>query len=331
MILHGTEKSALLLMSIGADQASEILKHLTPFEIQELITHMVNIKQFSTEIVNAVLLECYNIAIKNNIFNHNNNDNYLANMLTKALGEKKGNSLLQKALEIRNIKMCITALNSMKPQNVAVLLEKEHPQMIAMILACLDKNQAGQILSFLSNQQRAEIISRIIEFNGIEESCLFDLNKVINNLINSKKLILSDKGGIKTAVNILNTMKMKDENNIIKKISMLDKNIADKIVEEIFSFEKIVNLDNQYIQYVIQHIEKEKLYIALQDTSLIIRKKFFKNMLQSDAHQLMKSLEKKSYISKEAIKNEQKLILMMIKSISGKQNISLEKLGKYYA
>lgn len=89
MILNGTEKSALLLMSIGSDQAGEILKNLTPFEVQELITTMLNMKRVSTKKLNETLHECYDLAVKNNAFNCNNSDNYLMDMLTKALGEKK--------------------------------------------------------------------------------------------------------------------------------------------------------------------------------------------------------------------------------------------------
>ncbi|AYN24434.1 flagellar motor switch protein FliG [Buchnera aphidicola] len=330
MTLNGTEKSALLLMSIGADQASEILKHLTPFEVQELVTSMVNINQFSNTILNTVLCECYDLFLKKNNLICNNDENYISDMLTKTLGEKQGHILLNEALEIRNIKMCIKSFNNMEPEKVVALLEKEHPQIFTTILVYLDKSQSAKILSALSEEKRTEIILRIAEFNGIEESNLIDLKKIINFLLKRKKLIFSEKGGIKTAAEILNFMKVEYEQDILKKIHLFDKKLTRKIIKEMFLFDNIVNMEDKHIKCLIKNLEKEKLFIALQGTNLIVRNKFFKNMNVEKAKKLSLYLEKKSYVSDVAIKNEQKLILMMLKNILDNGIFSLKKLGKYY-
>jgi flagellar motor switch protein FliG len=330
MILNGTQKSALLLMSIGSVRAGEILKHLTPFEMQEIVDAMINMQGVPSDVLDKVLLECDNCIIQNNALQKNFNDKYLFDMLSTALGEKKGTSLINEALEVRNAKISIKALNYMNSEQLALLLSSEHAQIITTILIYLDKNQAAQILSYLNAQQRAEIISRITEFDGIEESSLIELNKVINNLLNNKKLLLSEKGGVKTAVSILNSMKIQYERDTIKNISTLNKNIADTLLKEMFSFNNIVNLDDEYIKILIKNIEKEKLYVALQKADVLIKEKFFKNMSDSEAKQLSDILEKNSYISDIAIQNEQKLILIMIKSIVHNGNVSLNNLRAHY-
>lgn len=194
MTLNGTEKSALLLMSIGADQASEVLKYLTPFEVQELVASMVNMNQFSNSTLNQVLTECYNLFMKNNNLVYNNNDEYISDMLIKAIGDKKANILLNDALETRNIKMSIESLNLMDPAKLADLLEEQHSQIITTILVYLNKNQAAQVLSYLNKEKRIEIIIKISEFNGLEETKFIELKNIINNLIKKKKFTFSDKG-----------------------------------------------------------------------------------------------------------------------------------------
>lgn len=335
MILNGIEKSALLLMSIGSDQAGEILKHLTPFEVQELISTMVNMGAISNEKLNETLHECYDLAIRNDTFHCHNSDSYLIDILTRVMGEKEGNTLLKKELDLYESKMCLKALNSMKSEKVAFLLNDEHPQIITIILMHLNKNQASQVLSCFSKKKRAEIILRITEFNGIEESSLIEFTKVINNLLKNKKLILSEHGGIKNAVKILNCMKIQHEKETIENIIRLDENAANKIIEEIFLFENIINIEDDYIKKLNESIEEEKLYIALQKSTSFVRKKFFKNMSEKKSVRLSKRLEKKSYISDVSIKNEQKLILIMIKSIINNENnnencISLENIGRCY-
>ncbi|AEO07897.1 flagellar motor switch protein FliG [Buchnera aphidicola] len=330
MILNGTEKSALLLMTIGAKQAGEILKNLTPVEVQELIISMINIKSVSNKKLQEILAECYNLAIKNNTFNYNNSDEYICKILTEALGEKAGTSLLKEVLEARNAKISIKTLNNMDAKTIAFLLKNEHPQIITTILVFLNQHQSAKILSFFNNEKRAEIILRITEFHGIKDDLLIQINKVMKNLIDNKKLILSEKGGVKTAVKILNQMEIKKEKETIKIISKLNEKLAKSIINEMFLFENIVDLDDKYIKIVIQNLEKEKLYIALKNTTLAIKEKFFKNMSDIESRQLSQKLDKKSYISSVSIKNEQKLILIMIHNILKNGDLLLENLREYY-
>ncbi|QIE01830.1 flagellar motor switch protein FliG [Buchnera aphidicola] len=330
MSLNGIEKSALLLMTIGAEQAGEILKNLTPYEVQELIASMINIQSVSNKKLQEVLLECYNLAIKNNIFNYNNSDEYLLKMLTEALGDKAGNSILQEALEIRNAKISIKALNYISAQKIACLLKDEHPQVITTILVFLHQKQSAQILTFFNQEKRAEIILRITEFHGVEEGILIELNKVIKNLINNKKIVLSERGGVKTAVKILNSMDIKKEKETIQIIKTFNKTLAKSIIDEMFLFENIVDLDDKYIKIIIQNLEREKLYIALINTTVAVREKFFKNMSDKESKSISNRLNEKSYISSVSIKNEQKLILIMIHNILKNGDLSLENLREYY-
>ncbi|CAL4318692.1 Flagellar motor switch protein FliG [Buchnera aphidicola (Protaphis terricola)] len=329
MTVNGIEKSALLLMSIGADQASEVLKYLTPFEVQELVTSMVNINQCSNTKLNEILTECYNLFIKNNNLVYNNNDEYISDMLTKALGNK-GNYFLNNALEIRNIKISIASLNSMSPQKLAYLLKKEHLQIITTILIYLSKSQAARVLSFFNKEQRTKIIIKMSEFNGLDEEKIIELKNIINNLIQKKNFIFLNKGGIKTVTKILNSMNIEKEKDLLKNISFFNKELSNKIIEEIFLFENILNVDDNVIKYLMNYLEEEKLYIALKNTNKFIRKKFFDNMDQEKSKKILYYLNKKDYISNIAIKNEQKLILMMIKNILDYGMFSIENLGKYY-
>ena len=53
--LTGTQKSAILMMLIGEDEASEILRNLSPREVQHLGTAMYSVQGLDQETVNLVL------------------------------------------------------------------------------------------------------------------------------------------------------------------------------------------------------------------------------------------------------------------------------------
>lgn len=330
MNLNGVKKSAILLMSIGVDQASEILKHLTPFEVQELVISMLDCNQVPDSILNIVLSECHHLFIKNNSVISNNSTDYINDVLTKCLGNQKGNELLNKVLEFQKIKNCIKTLNSMPSEKVAHLLDQQHPQVITSIVVNLEKKHAAKIISHFNEEKCSEIILRMVDFNGIKESNLSDLNNIIDNFLQEKNNLFSDKGGIKCVAKILHSMKIEYEKNILKKISLHNKNISCQIIKEMFLFKNIIHLDDTVISCLIENLDQEKLYIALQGTDLMIREKFFKNMNQERAKELSIHLEKKSYISKKAVQNEQKLVLMMAKNIIDNGVFALESLGKYY-
>ena len=53
--LTGTQKSAILMMLIGEEEASEILKNLSPREVQHLGAAMYSVQGLGQDLVNQVL------------------------------------------------------------------------------------------------------------------------------------------------------------------------------------------------------------------------------------------------------------------------------------
>ena len=55
--LTGTQKSAILMMLLGEEEASEILRNLSPREVQHLGTAMYSVQGLGQDTVNRVLDE----------------------------------------------------------------------------------------------------------------------------------------------------------------------------------------------------------------------------------------------------------------------------------
>lgn len=143
--LTGTDKSVILLMTIGEDRAAEVFKHLSQREVQTLSAAMANVTQISNKQLTDVLAEFEQEAEQFAALNINAND-YLRSVLVKALGEERAASLLEDILETRDTASGIETLNFMEPQSAADLIRDEHPQIIATILVHLKRAQAADIL-----------------------------------------------------------------------------------------------------------------------------------------------------------------------------------------
>ncbi len=142
--LTGTDKSVILLMTIGEDRAAEVFKHLSQREVQTLSAAMANVTQISNKQLTDVLAEFEQEAEQFAALNINAND-YLRSVLVKALGEERAASLLEDILETRDTASGIETLNFMEPQSAADLIRDEHPQIIATILVHLKRAQAADI------------------------------------------------------------------------------------------------------------------------------------------------------------------------------------------
>lgn len=125
--LTGTDKSVILLMTIGEDRAAEVFKHLSQREVQTLSAAMANVTQISNKQLTDVLAEFEQEAEQFAALNINAND-YLRSVLVKALGEERAASLLEDILETRDTASGIETLNFMEPQSAADLIRDEHPQ-----------------------------------------------------------------------------------------------------------------------------------------------------------------------------------------------------------
>lgn len=194
MSLSGTEKSAVMLMSVGEEQAAEIFKHLNSREVQKLSVAMSSLRQISNHELTDVLAEFEENAIQYAAINVNTND-YLRSVLVKALGEERANTLLEDIFETKETATGIDTLNFMEPQMAADMIRDEHPQIIATILVHLKREQAADVLALFNEKLRNDVMLRIATFGGVQPSALAELTEVLNNLLDGQNIKRSKMGG----------------------------------------------------------------------------------------------------------------------------------------
>ncbi|STI85543.1 flagellar motor switch protein FliG [Escherichia coli] len=226
--LTGTDKSVILLMTIGEDRAAEVFKHLSQREVQTLSAAMANVTQISNKQLTDVLAEFEQEAEQFAALNINAND-YLRSVLVKALGEERAASLLEDILETRDTASGIETLNFMEPQSAADLIRDEHPQIIATILVHLKRAQAADILALFDERLRHDVMLRIATFGGVQPAALAELTEVLNGLLDGQNLKRSKMGGVRTAAEIINLMKTQQEEAVITAVREFDGELAQKL------------------------------------------------------------------------------------------------------
>src|SRR3990167_3366759 len=168
----GVEDAAILLMSIGEEEAAEVFKHLAPKEVQRLGETIARMKAISRDRVEDVLEKFATIAGGQSLLVPDT-DEYVKSVLRMALGDDKANLLIDRILQGSDTSG-IESLKWMDANSGAELLRNEHPQIVAAILVHLDFEQSSQVLRLFSERQRNEVLVRIATLDGIQPSALKD-------------------------------------------------------------------------------------------------------------------------------------------------------------
>ncbi|MCR6730587.1 flagellar motor switch protein FliG [Enterobacter cloacae] len=313
--MNASEKSAIVMLTLGDVLAAEVFKHLNAHEVKQISGSMVNMAGFTHDQMAMVLEEFKKDSSEYAALSLNTND-YLRSVLVKALGEERASSLLEDLLDTHQGTNGIETLNFMDPQAVFDLIREEHPQIIATILVHLKRNQAADVLGKFDDRERNDIMLRIATFGGVQPAALQELTEVLNNLLHGQNLKRSKMGGVRPAAEILNLMKSQQEEAAIEAVREFDGELAQKIIDEMFLFENLVDVEDRSIQRLLQEIESETLIIALKGADEPLRMKFFRNMSRRQAELMTDDLASRGPVRLSQVEAEQKTILNVVRRLA---------------
>ena len=319
---QGLEDAAILLMSLGEEEASEVFKHLAPKEVQRLGETIARMKAVTRERVDLVMDNFEKVAASESMLVADSNE-YVRNVLRKALGEEKANLLIDRILQGSDVSG-IESLKWMDPQSVAELLRNEHPQIVAAILVHLDSDQAADVLKLFTERQRNEVMVRVATLDGIQPTALRDLNEVMSKVLSggdrSRK---SSLGGVKAAAEILNMMGTAVETAVLDFVREADNELAQKIMDNMFTFDDVEKIDDKGIQALMKEVQSESLVIALKGATPALRDKIFKNMSTRAAETLKEDLESRGPVRLSEVEAEQKEMLKIVRRLVDEGQIVL--------
>ena len=258
---------------------------------------------------------------------HVDTDNYIRSVLTKALGDDKASNLISRILQSGETSG-IEGLKWMGAATVADLIKNEHPQIIATILVHLAHDHTSDILNQFSDRLRNDVVLRIATLEGIQPEALNELNDVMLRLLSgSASIKKSAMGGVRTVAEILNFMGTANETTVLDSIREYDPDLAQKILDEMFVFENLLDLDDRAIQLLLREIQSESLILAMKGANEALREKIFRNMSQRASEMLREDLDSRGPVRLSEVEAEQKEILKIVRRLADEGQIVLGGAG----
>jgi flagellar motor switch protein FliG len=324
--LDGMTRSAVLMMSLGEDAAAEVFKYLTAREVQQVGAAMAGLKQVTRDDVGSVL-EDFRQESDQFIAVTLGSDDYIRSVLTKALGSDRAAGLIEDILDAGESGNGIDALNWLEATTVAELIGDEHPQIIATILVHLERDRAAGVLALLNERLRNDVMLRIATFGGVQPSALHELTEVLNSVLAGQGAKRSKMGGVRTAAEILNMMNSSQEETVVASLRERDSDLAQKIIDEMFVFDNLMEVEDRSIQLILKEVENDTLMVALKGASDDLRDKFLRSMSSRAAETLREDLEAQGPIRMSKVETEQKKILQVARRLAESGQIVLGTQG----
>lgn len=309
------QDAAVLMMSLGEEEASQVFKHLSPKEVQKLGEAIAKTKSMSRERVDLVVARFTAIAEAQSLMVSDTGD-YVRSVLKRALGEDKAALLLDRILSGDDTSG-IESLKWMDPPAVAELLRNEHPQIVAAILVHVDFDQAAAILKFFSERQRNEVMLRIATMEGIQPAALKDLNEVLfKTLAGAEGTRKNSLGGVKTAAEMINQLGTALEGTVIEAIRIYDPELAQKIMDKMFVFDDLLKLDDRAIQAMLKEVPTDTLIAALKAAPTQLKEKIVGNMSTRAGESLREDLDSRGPMRLSEVEANQKEILKVVRRLA---------------
>ncbi|MCC7485311.1 MAG: flagellar motor switch protein FliG [Burkholderiales bacterium] len=318
----GLTRSAILMLSLGEAQAAEVMKHLAPREVQKLGQAMARLKDVSREKIGKVL-DAFRTEAEERTSLGAGSAEYVKSVLTRALGDDKASAVIERILQEGDA-AGIEGLKWMDAPAVAGLIGNEHPQIVATILVHLDRDQAAEVMKLLPERLRNDVVLRIATLEGIQPAALRELNEVLQRLLTGGGGgKAAPRGGIKAAAEIVNRLGSAIETGVIEAVRQHDAELAQKILDQMFVFENLLDLDDRAIQLLLREVQSESLIVALKGASEELRQKVFKNMSQRAGEMLKEDLEAKGPVRVSEVETQQKEILRIVRRLADEGQVAI--------
>lgn len=322
--LTGIQKVAILLVALGKEGSSAILKQLKEDEVELITKEIAHLQWIDAKVKEDVLREFYQMASERKVVS-TGGEHFAKDVLALSFGEEKAQEMLNRSSE-RNRKKPFYFAQKAEPVQILNLLQYENSQTIALVLSYLEPKKASAILSSFSPEKQAEIATKIALMDTVSPEVVRQVEEVLQEkLSTTTSQDYSVNNGIDNIVNILTGVDRSTEKHILESLSRQNAGLAEEIKGKMFVFEDIALLDNHSIQRILRDVDGEDLYLALKIASEDLKEAIFKNISKRRAEALEEQSQFDRPVRLKEAEEAQGRIVRIIRRLEEEGSIIIER------
>jgi flagellar motor switch protein FliG len=324
--MNPMQKAALVLSSIGAENASAVFKHFTDDEIERLTLEVAKLDYWPAEQVEAVLNDFYELCLTQKVISEGGVE-YAREVLEKAFGTQQANALFDKITKQLKTK-AFAFVRKADYKNLLAIVQNEHPQTIALILSYSRSDQASAILPELPKDVRIDVVERMARMDSASPDVVKSIEETLERkYANLATMDSMEVGGVSYVADVLNNVDRATEKFIFDELIQKDPKLAEEIRKKMFVFEDIVLLDSIAIQTFLKEVDAKELAVAIKGSTAEVAEVIYANMSTRMRETTQTDVEYLSNVRMRDVEEAQQKIVATIRRLEDENAIEINRGG----
>jgi len=321
----GIRKIAILMVMIGQDASSAILRELDEEEVQKISREIARVHSLTSEEAEGVLDEFYQMSVAHDYVIKGGID-YARKVLMNAFGPEQAKRMLDRLMKtLGSETLSFDALQKTDPQQLAKFIHSEHPQTIALILSHLNPSQAAGLLFSLPAEMRADVALRMAGLDQISPEIITKIATVIGTKLKSLgELSREAYGGVHAVAEMFNRLDSNSSKEILDNIESVNPSLVETIRHLMFVFDDLLLLDVNALKEVLAKVDRKILTVALKGTSDQMKNHMLQAMSQRGAEMLREDMDALGPIKIKEVEAAQQQIIAVVRQLESDGTISLK-------
>ncbi|MGN0607723.1 MAG: flagellar motor switch protein FliG [Oscillospiraceae bacterium] len=321
------QKAAIVVTTIGAENAAYVYKRLSEDDVERLTYEISCLPYVDVGQVDEVLNEFYELCLTQKVITEGGVD-YARAVLEKAYGAEQANRLMERVSKSMQTK-AFEFVRKSDYKNLLAIIQNENPQTIALVLSYVKSEQASAVLQELPKEKRVEVVERIAKMESASPETIQSIEDTLERKFAAVvSLDLTTVGGINFVADVLNKVDRGTEKYIFDELSSRDPALVDEIKKKMFVFEDILGLDSMSIQRFIRDVETKDLAVAIKGSNAEVAAALYANMPQRMQESIQQEIEYLHNVRMRDVDEAQQRIVGIIRHLEEEGELVIGKGGE---
>jgi len=309
--------ASTLLMLMGEETASSILKHLNESEIEEITKQISAAEAITPQETEKSAEELYRLIFANPQVPESGSD-YAKRVVMRALEPGPAKRIIDRLSSSQLGSNAFQAVDRMNPKQLSQYLQNEHPQTIAVIMAHITPTSAAALLKCLPEEIQADVAVRMAHLQPVSPEVVRGIFSVIEEKLKptaSTTPVAAAHGGARAVAELFNRLGRKASRDVLERIGSATPEVADSIKQLMFIFEDIAMLEDSAIREILQRVDKKTISQALKGATDELQQRFFKNMSQRAVEMMNEEMEVMGPVKAKDIQAAQQKVVETVRKL----------------
>lgn len=323
MALTGKQKAAMLLMSLDASTATELLKDVDPKVVEELVleTAYLDATGLSNKRESIELAQQFCNSLKPDTQFHVKN--FLCEMLKSTVGDKKAEQIQTHIQDLLQKRDPFITIRSADSRAIASILENEHPQATAVVLSELEAKKSSEVLGFLSEGIRLSVICRMTGSGSITPEAKGRIAEMVRHRLENITAEtvgtpVDQKQALRKVAVMLRNLSKELRDGLFSGINDKDSEAGKMVADLMIIWEDIPQLTDRSLQKALRGIDAGKLAFALAKSDQVIIDKIKANISERAAASIEEETSLMSTPNKTDIEEAREEVVSVLREMNQK-------------